>query len=122
MVSFTFFSRVQKCADHRSTVKDESQTFARTFPPATQVTESVLALFDYYRWRRFTIIAGSSGRWQSIADQVVSKAQDHGMEINGRYEFDEPYIPEHYIGALPDIVNSSYQHTRGTALRRNGLP
>jgi hypothetical protein len=104
---------LQKCADYRVSDKLHYPTLARTFPPATQVTQSVFALLAYHGWRRFSIVSGSSERWRSIADQVVMMAGHFNMTINGRFNFSEPYVPEVGVDPLPGIVDDSYTDTRG---------
>ena len=112
----------QKCADYRVSDKDLYPTLARTFPPATQVTKSVLAVISYHGWCRFSIVVGSSERWRSIADHVVMATGEHGMTVNERFEFAEPYAPEiagFGKNPLPGIVDESYLDTRGNQRREN---
>ena len=65
-----FFLFLQKCADHRVSDKRLYPTFARTFPPATQVTRSIISLLLHFNWRKFTLVVGTSSKWQSIAEKV----------------------------------------------------
>jgi len=103
----------QKCADYRVSDKDLYPTLARTFPPATQVTKSVLAVLSHHGWRRFSIVVGSSDRWRSIAEHVSMVTGEHGMTVNERFEFAEPYVPDLGHNPLPEIVEKSYLDTRG---------
>jgi len=79
------------------------------------VTGSIVSLLAHFGWRRFTIVAGSTGRWQSIATQLEMTASKRGLIANGRFMFQEPYALESGDNPLPDIVEMSYVDTRGSS-------
>lgn len=56
-------------------------TFARTEPPDTQVTKSVIALLRYYGWMKFTIVYEQ--RWNTVASSLEKEAKVNNMTING---------------------------------------
>ena len=94
-------------------------TFARTFPPATQVTTAILSLLNHFAWRRFTLVVGSTERWESIASNLQLKADLFNLTINGRFDFGEPYYRELDEGnSIETIVEQSYIDTRGETDRR----
>ena len=113
-VSFSRCLFLQKCADHRVSNKTLYPTLARTFPPSTQVTKSVLAVLTHHGWRRFTIVTGSTEKWRWVADQVESASQLHGLTVNARFQYTELYyMLETSADPMPNIVERSYIDTRG---------
>lgn len=55
-------------------------TFARTEPPDTQVTKSVISLINYYDWKKFSIIYEEV--WATVANSLKDQAQKRNMTIN----------------------------------------
>lgn len=68
-----------KCPD-REVV--EVDTFARTEPPDTQVTKSVISLLRYYNWNKFSILFENN--WEPVADSLVAGAERNNMSVNHR--------------------------------------
>lgn len=55
-------------------------TFARTEPPDTQVTKSVISLLNYYGWKKFSIIHEEV--WLTVANSLVDQARSKNMTVN----------------------------------------
>lgn len=55
-------------------------TFARTEPPDTQVTKSVISLLNYYGWKKFSIIHEEV--WYTVAKSLVDQAKSKNMTVN----------------------------------------
>ncbi|XP_060811458.1 receptor-type guanylate cyclase Gyc76C-like [Bombus pascuorum] len=66
-----------KCSDHKAS---KVNTFARTEPPDTQVTKSVIALLLHYGWNRFTIITESA--WSTVAKSLEEQAIKNNLTVN----------------------------------------
>ncbi|XP_071447576.1 receptor-type guanylate cyclase Gyc76C-like [Hetaerina americana] len=66
-----------KCSDYKAS---EIPTFARTEPPHTQVTKSIIALLSYYNWKKFSVL--SEKAWESVGATLVKEAEERGMTIN----------------------------------------
>ncbi|XP_055371824.1 receptor-type guanylate cyclase Gyc76C-like [Condylostylus longicornis] len=66
-----------KCSDYQASV---IPTFARTEPPDTQVTKSVISLLRYYGWKKFSIIYEDT--WQTVAQSLSKQASTKNMTIN----------------------------------------
>ncbi|XP_065155987.1 receptor-type guanylate cyclase Gyc76C-like isoform X3 [Atheta coriaria] len=66
-----------KCSDYKAS---DVPTFARTEPPDTQVTKSVISLLKYYDWKKFSIIYEEE--WQTVASSLVKEAKARNMTIN----------------------------------------
>ncbi|XP_076626441.1 receptor-type guanylate cyclase Gyc76C isoform X1 [Colletes latitarsis] len=66
-----------KCSDYKAS---KVNTFARTEPPDTQVTKSVIALLLHYGWNKFTIITESA--WSSVAKSLEDQAIKNNLTVN----------------------------------------
>lgn len=68
---------LQHCSDYKAS---EVPTFARTEPPDTQVTKSVLALLRYYGWMKFSILHEQP--WNTVAASLQREAIAGNMTVN----------------------------------------
>lgn len=68
---------LQKCSDYKAS---KVNTFARTEPPDTQVTKSVIALLLHYGWNKFTIITESA--WSTVARSLEEQATKNNLTVN----------------------------------------
>lgn len=68
---------LQKCSDYKAS---KVNTFARTEPPDTQVTKSVIALLLHYGWNKFTIITESA--WRTVARSLEEQAAEYNLTVN----------------------------------------
>ncbi|XP_043524757.1 receptor-type guanylate cyclase Gyc76C-like [Frieseomelitta varia] len=66
-----------KCSDYKAS---KVNTFARTEPPDTQVTKSVIALLLHYGWNKFTIITESA--WSTVARSLEEQATKNNLTVN----------------------------------------
>nr|XP_040236766.2 receptor-type guanylate cyclase Gyc76C-like isoform X1 [Anopheles coluzzii]XP_040236767.2 receptor-type guanylate cyclase Gyc76C-like isoform X1 [Anopheles coluzzii]XP_049465860.1 receptor-type guanylate cyclase Gyc76C-like isoform X1 [Anopheles coluzzii]XP_049465861.1 receptor-type guanylate cyclase Gyc76C-like isoform X1 [Anopheles coluzzii]XP_049465862.1 receptor-type guanylate cyclase Gyc76C-like isoform X1 [Anopheles coluzzii]XP_049465863.1 receptor-type guanylate cyclase Gyc76C-like i len=55
-------------------------TFARTEPPDTQVTKSIISLLTYYGWRKFSII--HEQLWKNVATSLETQAKNNNLSVN----------------------------------------
>uniref|UniRef100_A0A182MXC5 Guanylate cyclase n=1 Tax=Anopheles dirus TaxID=7168 RepID=A0A182MXC5_9DIPT len=55
-------------------------TFARTEPPDTQVTKSIISLLTYYGWRKFSII--HEQLWKNVATSLEAQAVRQNLTVN----------------------------------------
>ncbi|CAL7947734.1 unnamed protein product [Xylocopa violacea] len=66
-----------KCSDYKAS---KVTTFARTEPPDTQVTKSVIALLLHYGWNKFTIVAENA--WSTVARSLEEQATKNNLTVN----------------------------------------
>lgn len=67
-----------RCSElHRNT---PIPTFARTEPPDTQVTKSIISLLMYYGWKKFTIV--HEEQWKNVAVSLESQAGRNNLTVN----------------------------------------
>lgn len=101
-----------KCADYDVSNKEEFPTFARTFPPATQVAKPIISLLLHFNWRRFTLVIGSLHKSKVIAEKIGELAQQNNITINDKQTFNEPHIPLTTGNPFPGIVERTFVDTR----------
>ena len=106
----------QKCADDEVSDKKNYPTFARTRPPAAQVTTSILSLLLHFNWTRFSLVVGSSHGQQRVARKLLQLAKDHNLTVNHVKEFREPYMSLVAGNPFPEIIQETYVETRGELL------
>ncbi|XP_051156964.1 receptor-type guanylate cyclase Gyc76C-like [Leptopilina boulardi] len=76
-----------KCSDDKASAIN---TFARTEPPDTQVTKSVIALLLHYDWNKFTIIAEKE--WSTVAKSLEQQAKKHNFTINHHKRVEDGHV------------------------------
>nr|CAD7429253.1 unnamed protein product [Timema monikensis] len=69
--------QTKKCSEDEAS---KVPTFARTEPPDTQVTKSVISLLLNYKWHKFSII--SEEVWQPVADSLRTQAIKSNMTVS----------------------------------------
>ncbi|XP_074039726.1 guanylyl cyclase at 32E [Leptinotarsa decemlineata] len=100
-----------KCSDTRVSDKRVFFTFARTLPPSSKVSKSVVALLRAFNWHKFVVVSGShpaSGR--EVQEAIEEQSQIHGLTITDTKLYSD-YIPE-YIEQMDKIVADTYKRTR----------
>ena len=107
------FHLFQKCADADVSSKVDFPTFARTFPPASQVAKPIISLLLHYNWSKFTLIKGSLHKFSVIANRLKKLAKEHNISINQEEPFDEPHLPLTTGNPFPGIVERTFVDTRG---------
>lgn len=81
------FSCPQKCSDYKASTVS---TFARTEPPDTQVTKSIIALLLHYNWNKFSIIAERP--WSTVAKSLQDQAPKSNLSINHFLSVEDRHI------------------------------
>ncbi|EAT43201.1 AAEL005330-PA, partial [Aedes aegypti] len=100
-----------KCADAAVSDKTVYSSFARTLPPASKVSKSVISLLAAYNWHCFSIVAGKHPAWSmEIAQAIKVQAEGNNLTVNHFREYSD-YIPSK-IYKLQNIVDETYRTTR----------
>nr|CAD7442115.1 unnamed protein product [Timema bartmani] len=63
----------QKCADTKVSDKRVYYTFARTLPPSSKVSKSVVALLRAFSWDKFVIVASRRPAWGGQVKDAIKK-------------------------------------------------
>lgn len=106
-----------KCANTKVSAKDFYSTFARTQPPGTHVTRSVLALFTHFNWTKFSIIYENTLQYVTIARYLIHRATQQGFTINSERSFENIYscCEDNQTCCkepFPTIIDETYKSTR----------
>ncbi|XP_055642791.1 guanylate cyclase 32E [Toxorhynchites rutilus septentrionalis] len=100
-----------KCTDAAVSDKNVYSSFARTLPPATKVSKSVVSLMIANNWHCFSIVAGKHPAWSmEIAHAIKVQAESNNLTVNNYKEYSD-YIPSK-IQKLQNIVDETYRTTR----------
>ena len=81
------FQIFHRCSDPEISNNRDYPTFTRMEPPDTQATNSTLALLEYYKWKKFSIVTQKDAQWQTIAKHLRYQAEIKNFTINHYEEF-----------------------------------
>lgn len=106
-----------KCTDSRVSDKSLYPTFARTFPPDTQVIHSIISLLEYYQWKKFSLIYESTPPYESVALSLLKASRSKNLTINSERKFENFYLccekqSECCLNPFLTIINTTYEGTR----------
>lgn len=79
---------LQKCSDTRVSDKRVFYTFARTLPPSSKVSKSVVALLRAFDWHRFVVVSGehpASGR--EVKEAIEVRFNSYVLECDSKKIF-----------------------------------
>ncbi|XP_063972285.1 receptor-type guanylate cyclase Gyc76C-like isoform X1 [Diachasmimorpha longicaudata] len=102
-----------KCSDYKAS---KVPTFARTEPPETQVTKSLIALLLHYGWNKFTIITESA--WTTVAKSLENQATKNNLTVNhyktveDRHTCCEDRLPCCHAGVWFQLIQDTKNMTR----------
>ena len=62
---------LQKCSETKLSEMPQSYfTFARTLPPSSKISKSVMALLERFGWNKVLVIVGRRNEWIQIKDAI----------------------------------------------------
>ncbi|KZS07425.1 Guanylate cyclase [Daphnia magna] len=85
-------------------------TFARTLPPSSKISKSVMALLEKFGWNKVIIIVGRRNEWIQIKDAIKDSARDKNIDVTDVIQLDD-YIPNQ-VETINKIARKTYQRTR----------
>ncbi|KAK8766858.1 guanylate cyclase 32E-like [Amblyomma americanum] len=99
-----------RCSDLRVSGRS-FQTFARTLPPLSKVSKSVISLLRHYHWDQVVLVVSDRGDNRLIADVLSAQAREHNVSVQHTY-----YVPNDYRddanGTIRRIIRDSHASTR----------
>lgn len=107
-----------KCTDSRVSDKSLYPSFARTFPPDTQVIHSIISLLEYYQWKKFSLIYESTPPYELVALSLSKASKSKNLTINSERKFENFYLcceeerSECCLNPFLNIINTTYEGTR----------
>ncbi|XP_054712047.1 guanylate cyclase 32E-like isoform X2 [Uloborus diversus] len=100
-----------KCSDSKVSNKTIFTTFARTLPPSSKVSKSLISLLKYFKWNRLMLLVANNPSDKQVAESLLTLAERHEINIADTY-----YLPGDYLTkdntTLKDIVLKTYERTR----------
>ncbi|KAI8512208.1 hypothetical protein Bbelb_088470 [Branchiostoma belcheri] len=105
------------CSEYPVSDKSLYPTFARTLPPDTQVSNSILALLENFGWTNVTLVVSETETWRSVAANLWEVLPSYNITIAFQMEFAHPYLPglskeQDGRDPLHTIVDQTYIDTR----------
>lgn len=106
-----------KCEDPKVLRREFYSTFARTSPPNTQIIQSIVTLFAYYKWLKFSIIYENKPEYQILVSRLTRKAISEGFTINSEKRFENFYTccekkKPCCLNPFSAIIEDTYRSTR----------
>ncbi|KAF7278941.1 hypothetical protein GWI33_007805 [Rhynchophorus ferrugineus] len=100
-----------RCSDTKVSDKTTFTTFARTLPPSSKVSKSVVALLIAFKWDKFVVVCGSDPASGSQVQEAIEELSLlHGLVLTETKKYTD-YIPR-YIEQMDKIVDETYKKTR----------
>ncbi|XP_076232200.1 guanylate cyclase 32E isoform X1 [Calliopsis andreniformis] len=105
------------CTHRESSDKKEFPTFARTRPPDTQISKSVVSVLMAFNWTKVTFMYMNStlfefNKMSTIAKTILSSFEAAGVTVNYLRCWEEPYHVTHMTNPFHEHVTETYQETR----------
>ncbi|XP_043253868.1 guanylate cyclase 32E [Colletes gigas] len=105
------------CTHHESSDKKEFPTFARTRPPDTQISKSVVSVLMAFNWTKVTFMYMNStlfefNKMSTIAKTILSSFEAAGVTVNFLRCWEEPYHVTHMTNPFHEHVSETYRETR----------
>ncbi|EFX69540.1 hypothetical protein DAPPUDRAFT_62171 [Daphnia pulex] len=100
-----------KCSETKLSEMPQTYfTFARTMPPSSKISKSVLALLGHFGWNKIIIIVGRRSEWIQIQDAIQNSAREKNIDVTDVIYLDD-YAPAQ-VTTINKIARNSYQQTR----------
>ncbi|GIX72700.1 guanylate cyclase 32E [Caerostris extrusa] len=101
----------KKCSDSKVSEKSIFPTFARTLPPSSKVSKSLISLLKHFEWNQLVLLVSDNPSEKQIAEALIHLAQKHDISILETF-----YLPGDYLTkdntTLKEIVLQTYKRTR----------
>ncbi|KPM11835.1 atrial natriuretic peptide receptor-like protein 1 [Sarcoptes scabiei] len=100
-----------KCIDQKLSNKTIYPTFARTLPPSSKISKSIISLLKYFNWNTIVLIVSGNPTNKQVQESLIKLANEHHIQINLKY-----HLPDHYLSRyqqiLEKIIDDSNERTR----------
>ncbi|XP_024942197.1 guanylate cyclase 32E [Cephus cinctus] len=105
------------CTHHETSDKREFPTFARTRPPDTQISKSVVSVLLAFNWTKVTFMYMNSSQFEfnrmpTVAKTILSSLEAAGIDVNFLRCWDEPYHVNYMNNPFHKHVQETYLETR----------
>ncbi|XP_035208343.1 guanylate cyclase 32E-like, partial [Stegodyphus dumicola] len=100
-----------KCSDSKVSNKDIFTTFARTLPPSSKVSKSLISLLKHFDWTKLMLLVANNTSDKSVAEALSKLAIENDIEIVQTFYLPADYLTKHNT-TLRDIILQTYMRTR----------
>ncbi|XP_017892327.1 guanylate cyclase 32E-like isoform X3 [Ceratina calcarata] len=105
------------CTHRATSDKKEFSTFARTRPPDTQISKSVVSVLLAFNWTKVTFMYMNStlfefNKMSTVAETILASFEAAGVTVNFLRCWEEPYHVTHMTNPFHKHVSETYQETR----------
>ncbi|XP_015172076.1 PREDICTED: guanylate cyclase 32E isoform X2 [Polistes dominula] len=106
------------CSNHETSDKNKFATFARTRPPDTQISKSVVSVLKAFNWTKVTFMYLNSSlvdfsEMSIVGTTILSFLENNGITVNFRRCWKDPYyLMENVMNPFHKIVEETYRETR----------
>nr|XP_006817694.1 PREDICTED: guanylate cyclase 32E-like [Saccoglossus kowalevskii] len=103
-----------RCAEYEVSDKEIYPTFARTYPPDSQISKSVVALLKYFDWDHVTLVTSEDTQWMAVSHSLENDLAASNVTIQSVQYYPHPYFPgfNSFPDPFPPIIEETYQETR----------
>ncbi|GBN59350.1 hypothetical protein AVEN_140240-1, partial [Araneus ventricosus] len=100
-----------RCSDSKVSNKDKYTTFARTLPPSSKVSKSLISLLKHFKWERLMLLVANDTSNKQIAEALSALAVRHDINIVETFFLPGDYLTKDNT-TLKNIVLDTYKRTR----------
>lgn len=105
------------CTHHETSDKLEFPTFARTRPPDTQISKSIVSVLTAFNWTKVSFLYMNSSLFEfnkmsTVASTILSSFALAGITVNYLQCWEEPYHVTHMKNPFHKLVSETYSETR----------
>lgn len=112
------FQNIQFCTHRDTSNKKDFPTFARTRPPDTQISKSVVSLLLSFNWTQVTFLYLDSpdDAFGPVANTIIATLKVSGVRIRNIMTWNEIYHVGYTLNPFDLIVERTYMDTRSELL------
>lgn len=105
---------IQFCTHRDTSNKKDFPTFARTRPPDTQISKSVLSLLLAYNWTQVTFLylETHEDEYRPVAETIVNTLKVAGIRLKAVLTWRKIYHHGYGRNPFDDLVESTFMDTR----------
>ena len=102
------------CTNYETSNKKDFPTFARTRPPDTQISKSIVSLLLAYNWTQVTFfyLDNVDNEFDGIASTVIKTLNLAGIKFNAVKTWKELYLHGYRNNPFDEMVQDTYRDTR----------
>lgn len=104
----------QFCTNQETSNKKNFPSFARTRPPDTQISKSIVSLLLAYNWTQVTFLYLDSNEdiYGAVAETIVSTLKKSGVKIRDVLTWNLDYHHGYMKNPFEDLVERTFMDTR----------